>query len=197
MAIAPAPIAHPHRASPIAQMETNAQGHHDHNRRRARVQNVRTPFGSRLRVSACGRRYPGRCFGRRHTGGWLVGRGPTAGLAVWVVVMVTYGKRAAPAPAGAGNAQLLARMAPMNPVEICECWRGWAAPREFERQTSSCYRHLVPCLLYEWQLRLSGGLLGNKCPITRREASGLPIVTRKAGESSVKWSICTETSAGL
>ena len=99
-------------------METNAQGHHDHNRRRARVQNVRTPFGSRRRVSACGRRYPGRCFGRRHTGGWLVGRGPTAGLAVWVVVMVTYGKRAAPAPAGAGNAQLPARMAPMNPARF-------------------------------------------------------------------------------
>jgi hypothetical protein len=66
----------------MAQMHTNAQGHHDQKRRRARVQNVSTPFGSRVRVSAAERRYPRRCRGRRHTDGWLVGRGPTAGLAI-------------------------------------------------------------------------------------------------------------------
>jgi len=39
----------------------------------------------------------------------------TAALAIWAIVMVTYGKRAALAPARADNAQVLARMGPMNP----------------------------------------------------------------------------------
>ena len=36
----------------MAQMLTIAHGHQDQNKRRARVQNVNTPFGARERVSA-------------------------------------------------------------------------------------------------------------------------------------------------
>ena len=39
-------------------MLTMAQGHHDHRRRRARVQNVNMPFGMRERRSTVDRRYP-------------------------------------------------------------------------------------------------------------------------------------------
>jgi hypothetical protein len=73
----PVPIAHPHLASPIAQMLTIAHGHHDHRRRRARVQKLKMPFGMRERGFADDRRYPrgvrrpgqagGRLLGRRRT----------------------------------------------------------------------------------------------------------------------------------
>jgi hypothetical protein len=44
-------MAHPHRPSVMAQMPTTTHGHHDQSRRRARVQNVSTPFGARDRAS--------------------------------------------------------------------------------------------------------------------------------------------------
>ena len=51
MDIAADPIAQPQRASAIPQTLIIAQGHQDHRRRRARVQNVRIPFGARDRGS--------------------------------------------------------------------------------------------------------------------------------------------------
>ena len=81
--MAPAPIAHPHLASPIAQMLTMAHGHHDQRRRRALVQKVKMPFGTRERGSTAGKRYPrgvrrpdqtsGRLLPRRRRGVGLPG----------------------------------------------------------------------------------------------------------------------------
>ena len=81
-------MAHPHRASPIPQMLTIAQGHHDQRSRRARVQNVRTPFGSRERGLTVGRRYPRRVRRAVQAPGRLLARGPTRRLPFWVVVVV-------------------------------------------------------------------------------------------------------------
>ena len=83
-------MAQPHRASPIAQMLTMAHGHQDQRSRRARVQNVSTPFGNRERGSTVGRRYPLR--GRRtvHASGRLLALGPGR-LAIRVLILVMYG----------------------------------------------------------------------------------------------------------
>ena len=72
--MAPVPIAHPHLASPIAQMLTIAQGQHDHSRRRARVQKVKMPFGMRERGCTAGRQYPRGVRCRDQTGGRLFDR---------------------------------------------------------------------------------------------------------------------------
>ena len=81
-------MAHPHRASPMPQMLTIAQGHHDQRSRRARVQNVRTPFGIRERGLTAGRRYPLRVRRTVQARGRLLARGPTRRPPFWIVVVV-------------------------------------------------------------------------------------------------------------
>jgi hypothetical protein len=74
-------------------MLTIAHGHQDQRRRRTRVQNVNTPFGSRERGSTAGRRYPLR--GRRtvHAWGRLLARGRIGRLPLCVVVLTMYGSQ--------------------------------------------------------------------------------------------------------
>ena len=87
--MAPDPIAQPHFSCPIAQILTIAQGHHDHKRRRARVQNDSMPLGTRDRGSTSTRRQPGRLRCRGHARGRLLGRGPTRRLPTEVDVTVS------------------------------------------------------------------------------------------------------------
>jgi hypothetical protein len=69
------PPPRPTRPVPVAQRLTAAQGHHDHSRRRARVQKVREPFGARARASIPGLRQLRRVWRRCQARGRLRGRG--------------------------------------------------------------------------------------------------------------------------
>lgn len=76
-------------------MATIAHGHQDQRRRRARAQNVRTPFGTRERGFGAWRRYPGRAGRPVHSRGRLLGRGLTRNFSTCVVVIAQVQKRIA------------------------------------------------------------------------------------------------------